>query len=108
MGGAEEHRLEDLQSKAQKFGEGGGGPGEFLLAATRVFYSGRGTGVAGAGTEGDPNGAGTGTVLPPAARPWECGSSGPDPLAQLVADRSVDTQSYCRWGLGEVPGVWDV
>lgn len=33
-------------------------------------------------------------MLPPAARPWECGSSGPDLLAQLVADRC---------GL---PGVW--
>lgn len=88
MGGAEEHRLEDQQSKAQKFGEEeGSGRIPPLLPPACSTAGGRGTGVARAGTEGDPNGAGTGTVLPPAARPWECGSSGPDPLAQLVADQ---------------------
>lgn len=75
MGGAEEHRLEDLRAEHRSL-EKGRGPGEFLPAATREFYRGPGTGAARAGAGGDPDGSGAGTVLPPAARPWECGSPG--------------------------------
>lgn len=54
VGGAEEHRLEDLRGETQKFGEGEGS-GRIPPAATRVFYSGHGTGDARAGTRVNPN-----------------------------------------------------
>lgn len=74
MGGAEEHRLEELRSETHKFGEGEGSG-----RIPPVLYSGRGTGAARAGTGVNPQRSwtGAGTVLPPAARPWECGSPGP-------------------------------
>lgn len=54
MGGAEEHRLEDLRSETQKFGEGEGS-GRIPPAATRVYYNGHSTGDARAGTGVNPN-----------------------------------------------------
>lgn len=77
MGGAEEHRMEDLRSEAKKFGEGEGSeripPSCHPRVRLRPGHQSRPSW----GSSGPQRSwSGAGMVLPPAARPWECGSPG--------------------------------
>lgn len=116
MGGAEEHRLEDLRSETQKFGEGEGSgripPGCHPRVLQRPGHWSRRSWDR---SESQPSWTGAGTVLPPAARPWECGSPGPVTLWSGTrgwltgVDRkhpeSLSLGAWMgSWGMG--PGKW--